>query len=170
MITGVNAPGRLPLVRAAAVLPALLLLAACGEPGDDTSSIDKARAAEYLRTFLIERDWERWPEFFAPNARINGSDLAMQIVRGSADGLNYSFTDLELTITDQLAEPQHVATTFVLEGVHVRPFNDQAATNKRLRIDGFALDRLEGGKVVESRLFIDVFGLTQRARAAAAGR
>ncbi len=44
------------------------------------------------------------------------------------------------------------------------------ATNKRLRIDGFALDRLEGGKVVESRLFIDVFGLTQRARAAAAGR
>jgi len=91
-------------------------------------------------------------------------------MRGSADGLNFSFADLELTITDQIAEPQHVATTFVLEGLHVQPFNDQPATNRRLRIDGFALDRLEGDKIVESRLFLDVFGLSQRARAAAAGR
>jgi len=105
-------------------------------------------------------------EYFAPNATINGSDLALQIMRGTADGLNYSFADLELTIGEQIAEPPRVATAFVLEGRHERPFNDQPATHKRLRIEGFVFDRYEGGKIVATRLFLDVWGLSQRAAAA----
>jgi len=144
------------------------VLAGCGGSGDDAAAADdKRRVAEYLRTFLIARDWQRWPDYFAPNATINGSDLALQIMRGTAEGLNYSFADLALTVEEQIAEPQHVATAFVLEGRHEHPFNDQPPTHQTLRIDGFAFDRLEGGKVVESRLFLDVWGLSQRAAAAA---
>jgi len=129
---------------------------------------DKRRAADSLRTFLIERDWQRWPEYFAPNATLNDSDLALQIMRGTADGLNFSFADLTLKIREQVAEPQRVAIVFVLEGRHERPFNDQPATHQRLQIDGFAFDRFESGKIVESRLFLDVWGLRGRVAAAAA--
>lgn len=153
--------------RLGALVPALLalaLLAGCGGAAD----ADKRRVADYLRTFLIERDWQRWPDYFAPNATLNGSDLALQIMRGTAEGLNFSFADLKLTIREQIAEPQRVATAFVLEGRHERPFNDQPATHLRLEIDGFAFDRFEGGKIIESRLFLDVWGSSRRAAAAGA--
>ncbi|HVS22950.1 MAG TPA: ester cyclase [Gammaproteobacteria bacterium] len=152
----------------AAGLLTLATLAGCGDHGASAAQADKRRAADYLRTFLIERDWQRWPEYVAPNATLNGSDLALQIMRGTAEGLNFSFADLKLTIREQVAEPQRVATAFVLEGVHERPFNDQPPTHRRLTIDGFAFDRFEGGKIVESRLYLDVWGLSQRAAAAAA--
>ncbi|HUL83130.1 MAG TPA: ester cyclase [Gammaproteobacteria bacterium] len=148
-----------------AALLAVATLAGCGRGAVDA---DKQRATDSLRTFLIERDWQRWPDYFAPNATLNDTDLALQIMRGTADGLNFSFADLKLTIREQVAEPQRVATVFVLEGRHERPFNDQPPTHQRLEIDGFAFDRFENGKIVESRLFLDVWGLSGRAAAAAA--
>ena len=146
-------------------LAAAALLASCGgkrEAATDTD-VDKRHAAEYLRAFLIDRDWQRWPQYFAPDAKLNDSDLALQIMRGTAEGLNFSFADLKLSIREQIAEPHRVATAFVLEGRHERAFNDQPPTHRRLEIDGYAFDRFEGGKVVESRLFIDVSNLSQRA-------
>jgi predicted ester cyclase len=153
------------------MVPACCCVAACGGQtahAPDTAP-DKAVAEEALRAFLIDRDWQRWPEIYSPNATVNGSDLALQIIRGTAEGLNYSFADLELSIDEQIAESAHVATSFSLDGRHEQPFNDLPATHERLRIDGFAFDRIENGKIVESRVFLDVWGLSQRA-AAAAGR
>lgn len=146
-------------------LAATALLAGCGGTRDEAAAtdVDKRHAAEYLRTFLIDRDWQRWPEYFAPDAKLNGSDMALQIMRGTAEGLNFSFAGLTLTVREQIAEPHRVATAFVLEGRYERAFNEQPPTHQRLEIDGYAFDRLEGGKVVESRLFIDVGSLSQRA-------
>ena len=147
-------------------LAAAALLAGCGGKRDEAATaadVDKRHAAEYLRAFLIDRDWQRWPEYFAPDAKLNGSDMALQIMRGTAEGLNFSFADLKLTIREQVAEPNRVATAFVLEGRHERAFNEQPPTHQRLEIDGYAFDHFEGGKVVDSRLFIDVWGLSQRA-------
>ena len=147
-------------------IAAAALFAGCGgkrdEPGAGTD-VDKRHAAEYLRTFLIDRDWQRWPEYFAPDATLNGSEMALQIMRGTSEGLNFSFADLTLTIREQIAEPHRVATAFVLEGRHERAFNEQPPTHQRLEIEGYAFDRFEDGKVVDSRLFIDVWGLSQRA-------
>jgi predicted ester cyclase len=145
---------------------------ACGGPtADDSDSAPaKAVSAAALRAFLIERDWQRWPELYSPDATVNGSDLALQILRGTSEGLHYSFADLALSIDQQVAERAHVATSFSLEGRHEQPFNDLPATHARLRIDGFAFDRIENGKIVESRLFLDVWGLSQRASAAARQR
>ena len=78
-----------------------------------------------------------------------------------------SFAGLTLSIREQIAEPNRVATAFVLEGRHERALNDQPPTHQRLEIDGYAFDRFEGGKVVESRLFIDVSSLSRRAALAA---
>ena len=147
-------------------LAAAALLAGCGGKRDEAETgadVDKRHAAEYLRAFLIDRDWQRWPEYFAPDAKLNGSDLALQIMRGTAEGLNFSFADLTLTIREQIAEPHRVATAFVLEGRHERAFNGQPPTHQRLEIEGYAFDRFEDGKVVDSKLFIDVWGLGQRA-------
>jgi len=151
------------------VLAAMALLGGCGGKRHEAATeadVDKRHAAEYLRAFLIDRDWQRWPEYFAPDAKLNGSDLALPIMRGTAESLNFSFAGLTLSIREQIAEPNRVATAFVLEGQYEREFNGEAPTHQRLEIDGYAFDRFERGKVVESRLFIDVWGLRQRAELA----
>ena len=147
-----------------AALAVAVLLTSCGGKRHEAATeadVDKRHAAEYLRAFLIDRDWQRWPDFFAPDAKLNGSDLALQIMRGTAEGLSFSFAGLTLSIREQIAEPNRVATAFVLEGRYEREFNGNAPTHQRLEIDGYAFDRFQRGKVVESRLFIDVGGLRQ---------
>ena len=149
-----------------AALAATALLASCGGKRHEAATeadVDKRHATEYLRAFLIDRDWQRWPDYFAPDAKLNGSDLALQIMRGTAEGLNFSFAGLTLSIREQIAEPNRVATAFVLEGRHEREFNGEAPTHQRVALDGYAFDRFERGKVVESRLFVDVSRLRQRA-------
>lgn len=146
-----------------------MLAAACTSSDGPTGlAADKQRVAAYLQTLLIDRNWAEWPAYFADDAKINGSDFAQQLMRSTADGLNYSFAELQLHVVDQVAEPGHVATFFVLEGRHQHPFNDQPATNRRVRLDGFVIDRFDNHRVVESRLFLDVWGLSQRVAAAGA--
>lgn len=149
-------------------LLACVLGTGCRNEGNAGAGSDAQRVKDSLQTFLIDRKWSEWPDYFAETATVNGSDLAQQIMRGSADGLNYSFAELTLRIVDQVAEPDHVATLFVLEGRHQRPFNDQPATNRRIELDGFVIDRFRDHKIVESRMILDVWGLSRRAAAAGA--
>ncbi len=145
-----------------------MLVVACGRAGDEAAvSADKQRVAQYLQTFLIDRNWSEWSRYFSPGATFNGSDLSQQIMRGTADGLNYSFADLELHVVDQVAEPNHIATFFVLSGRHERPFNDQPATHERVQLDGFVIDNFRDHKIVASRMVLDVWGLSRRTAAAA---
>jgi predicted ester cyclase len=148
------------------VLAAMALLGSCGGKRHEAATaadVDERHAAEYLRAFLIDRDWQRWPEYFAADAKLNGSDLALQIMRGTTEELNFSFSGLTLSIREQIAEPNRVATAFVLQGLFERAFNGEAPTHQRIEIDGYAFDRFDRGKVVESRLFIDVWGSSRRA-------
>jgi predicted ester cyclase len=166
MIRCVNRSGRALWVGIAFL--SCTLATACRNAGNANAATDARRVEDYLRTFLLDRKWSEWPDYFAETATINGSSLGLQIMRGTADGLNYSFAELTLRIVDQVAEPDHVATLFVLEGRHQRPFNDQPATNRRIELDGFVIDRFRDHKIVESRMILDVWGLSRRAAAAGA--
>jgi predicted ester cyclase len=136
-----------------------VLVAGCGEVAAPS---DKARVAEYLQALLVERDWARWPQYFDSSATINGSTFALQILRGTAEGLNYSFADLSIEVREQIEEPGRVATLFVLRGRHERPFNAQPATHKNVELEGFVLDHFRDGKVTESTMILDVWGLSGR--------
>ena len=97
---------------------------------------------------------------------MNGSDFALQILRGTSGGLHFSFGDLSVDVSEQVAEANLVATHFTFRGIHERPFNDQPATNLPVELGGFAIDRFEDGRIAESRMLLDVWGLSQRTAAA----
>jgi len=142
------------------------LLQGCGEPQDAArGEVHKERVRDYLQTLVVEENWSEWASFFSPEASINGSDLAVEIMRGTARGLHFSFGDLSLDIGEQVAEADRVATRFTFRGVHERPFNDQPATSLPVELGGFVMDRFENGRVVESRMLLDVWGLSQRTAA-----
>ena len=141
------------------------LLAGCG--GGEPTDSNELRVREYLQAMLVDRNFDQWSTYFDPAASINGSRLALEIMRGTADGLHHSFSDLRLEITEQIAEADSVATRFVIHGIHERPFNNQPATAKPVRLDGFVFDHLSDGRILESRMLLDVWGLSQRVAAQA---
>lgn len=143
-------------------------LQGCGEQEDSAQGeVLKERVRGYLQTLVVDENWPEWPTYFSPDASINGSDFALQIMRGTAGGLHFSFGDLRVDVGEQVAEADLVATRFTFHGIHERPFNDQPATNRPVELGGFVIDRFENGRVIESRMLLDVWGLSQRTAAAA---
>ncbi len=57
--------------------------------------------------------------------------------------------DTRMTVQDQIAEGDRVATHWSGEGTHQGDFMGIAATGKRVTVRGISLYRLAGGKIVE---------------------
>ena len=148
---------------------AAALLLGCSEQEDPTQTeVNKELVRAYLQTLIVDEDWSQWETYFSPDASLNGSGFALQIMRGTSNGLHFSFGDLSLEVGEQVAEANLVATRFTFRGIHERPFNDQPATNLPVELGGIAIDRFEQGRVAESRMLLDVWGLSQRTAAAGA--
>jgi steroid delta-isomerase-like uncharacterized protein len=96
---------------------------------------------------------------------INGSpdrDLSVAGFKQMIAGLLAAFPDLRLTIEDQFAAGDKVATRWVAEGTNSAPFGNVPATGRRVRVDGLILDRVADGKVVERWEQWDQSGMMQQ--------
>ena len=74
-----------------------------------------------------------------------------------------AFPDLSVTIVDQVAEGDKVATrNETSRGTHKGDLFGTAATGKQATVRGMEISRLAGGKVVETYVSWDTLGLLQQ--------
>ena len=73
-----------------------------------------------------------------------------------------AFPDQHWTIEEQIAEGDKVLTRFTWRGTHRGEFAGIPPTNERVEVWAMALDRMAGGKVVESRFIMDQVGMLQQ--------
>jgi len=73
-----------------------------------------------------------------------------------------AFPDIHLTIDDMVVEGDKVATRWTLTGTHKGEFMGRPPTNKKVTIWGITIDRVAGGKFVESWVRYDNLGLMQQ--------
>ena len=73
-----------------------------------------------------------------------------------------AFPDLRMTIDDQLAEGGSVVTRWTGRGTHSGALAGIRATGKVVAVSGISIDRLVGGKIVESWLETDRLGMLQQ--------
>jgi predicted ester cyclase len=66
-----------------------------------------------------------------------------------------AFPDLRLIIEDQIAECDKVATHWTARGTHTGDLIGIAPTGKQVVVSGISVNRLLGGKIVETWLAID---------------
>jgi steroid delta-isomerase-like uncharacterized protein len=105
-------------------------------------------------------------EIYAPD--YVGHDPAMpEDVRG-VDGARefYSmytsaFPDAEITIEDQLAEEDTVATRWTGRGTHQGELMGVPPSGNRVEVMGVTVSRIEGGKIVEEWDIYDALGMMQ---------
>jgi steroid delta-isomerase-like uncharacterized protein len=73
-----------------------------------------------------------------------------------------AFPDTQLIIDDQIAEGDKVVTRYTARGTHQGDFAGIPPTGRQVTGTGITIDRIEGGKIVESWNAFDQFALLQQ--------
>jgi steroid delta-isomerase-like uncharacterized protein len=84
-----------------------------------------------------------------------GLDGLKDILRAMRTG----FPDIVFSIEEQVAERDKVASRFEWTGTHNGEFLGIPATGRTVRVWGIVMDRLEDGRIKDTRIIMDTFGL-----------
>jgi steroid delta-isomerase-like uncharacterized protein len=93
---------------------------------------------------------------------IPGQTSGLEGFKEAVTMLQTAFPDLQITIEDQIAEGDKVATRYTIRGTHQGEFMGIAATGKPVTWTALVLQRVVSGKIQESWLQWDQLGLTQQ--------
>ena len=89
---------------------------------------------------------------------IHGAEGAKQYVTM----LRAAFPDIHITVEDQFAEGDRVATRWTAQATHTGTFQGIPPTGRQARVSAIDIDRIADGKVVECWTRIDELGLLQQ--------
>ncbi len=103
---------------------------------------------------ISEGDLDALDELMAP-------ELAEEFKRNLAE-IRQAFPDYAGTNVDQIAEGEKVANRFVFLGTHLGEFEGVAPTGKRVEFIGHSIDRVVEGKILESWVEVDMFGVMEQ--------
>jgi steroid delta-isomerase-like uncharacterized protein len=84
-----------------------------------------------------------------------GLDGLKDILRAMRAG----FPDLEFSIKEQISEGDKVVSRFEWTGTHRGEFLGVPATGRRVSVWGMVIDRLEDGRIKDTRIIMDTLGL-----------
>ena len=73
-----------------------------------------------------------------------------------------AFSDRQVVIADQVVAGDKVTTRWIATGVHAGQFNGIPATGRHVSMTGISIDRIAGGKIVESWEVTDDAGLLRQ--------
>ena len=74
-------------------------------------------------------------------------------------GERAAFPDLDFSIKEQIAEGEKVVSRFEWTGTHQQQFLGVPATGRPVQVWGVVIDRLEGGRIKDTRIIMDTLGL-----------
>jgi steroid delta-isomerase-like uncharacterized protein len=88
-----------------------------------------------------------------------GQGPGLQGLKDVLRGMRAAFPDMHWTIQEQIAEGDKVLSRFEWTGTHRRTFLGVPATNRPVTVWGMVIDRLEGGRIRDTRIIMDTLGL-----------
>ena len=80
-------------------------------------------------------------------------------------GMRTAFPDLHFSVEEQIAQGDKVLTRFEWTGTHRSDFLGVPATGRSVKVWGMVLDRLDQGRIKDTRIIMDIFGLMMQLEA-----
>lgn len=77
-------------------------------------------------------------------------------------GMRHAFPDLRVTIEEQIADDDKVATRKTFEGTHRGPFLGVEATGNAIRFEVIDILTIRDGKIRDHRVVVDQLGLMRQ--------
>ena len=88
-----------------------------------------------------------------------GQGLGLEGLKDVLRGMRAAFPDLHFSVEEQIAEGDKVLTRFEWAGTHRSDFLGVPASGRSVKVWGMVLDRLEEGRIKDTRIIMDIFGL-----------
>ena len=128
---------------------------------------NKAIVRRFLEGIFTQGDPDVVDELAAPGFVVHdpsgeAGDVDAEGVKGSIAWSHGAFPDLRVTIEDQVAEGDKVATRWTVLGTHRGEMMGAAATGNRVTFTGTQTDRISGGKIAESWSNWDTLGMLRQ--------
>jgi steroid delta-isomerase-like uncharacterized protein len=105
------------------------------------------RAAEFVWEDVIEQ------------VPLPGQGPGIEGLKDVLRAMRVGFPDLIFSVHEQVTEGDKVVSRFEWTGTHRGEFFGVPATGKPVRVWGIVIDRLEAGRIKETRLIMDTMGL-----------
>jgi predicted ester cyclase len=138
-----------------------------------STDANKALVQSFFDEVWNKGNYEYLDEIYSPDFRIHilwynlaaggpaeaqGIEPAKQVIRGWRDG----FPDIRVTVEDQVAEGDLVASRHLSVATHTREFQGFEPTGRTAEMTGTTLTRISDGKIVEAWTSWDVLGMMQQ--------
>ena len=121
---------------------------ACGER--DRLEANKALVRRYMEEMLNRGDIGAVAQVFPDSGYVlNGQLMRPTDVQMMRAQLLERFPDFRLVIEEQIAEGDQVVTRVTFHGTHRGEYRGIPATGRSVSYGGVAIDRIQGGKVIE---------------------
>ena len=76
--------------------------------------------------------------------------------------LRTAFPDMKWSVEEMIAAGEKVVTRFIWTGTHKGEFLGIPPTGRAVSVKGVVIDRIVGGKMTDSRILMDNFGMMQQ--------
>ena len=124
---------------------------------------NKAVIAAFIEEVINQKRLERADDLVLENFveldPLPGQQQGREGLKGILGMLFAAFPDMHWVIDETVAEGDKVVTRFTWTGTHGGPFMGIPATGKSVTVKGVVMDKLEGGKMAESRILMDNMGM-----------
>ena len=122
-----------------------------------SSEVNKALARRIVEEMWNMKNLQVVDEVYSPEFG-EGHEASRQFVTAQLT----TFPDLHITIQDQIAENDLVATRYVIRATHQREFANIPPTGKQFTVTGIEMHRFADGKLVELWNVVDLLGALQQ--------
>jgi len=110
----------------------------------------------------LERAGDLVKEDFVELDPLPGQQQGREGLKAVIGMLRLAFPDMHWVVKEMVAEGEKVVTRFVWTGTHRGVFLGIPATGSSVEVKGVVIDRLEDGKMADSRILMDTMGLMQQ--------
>ena len=118
---------------------------------------------EFIEKVLNRGEVDAAEEFFwedmVEQVPLPGQGPGVEGLKDALRGLREAFPDMHWTVQEQIAEGDKVVSRFEWTGTHRRTFLGVPATDRTVTVWGMVIDRLDGGKIKDTRIIMDTLGL-----------
>ena len=128
----------------------------------DNKTVIRRFIEEILNEGRFERLAELVREDFVELDPLPGQSQGRDGLEGVIRQMRNAFPDMHWVIEEMIGESDKVCTRFTWTGTHHAPFLGVPATGKRVTVKGVVIDRLDAGKMADSRILMDALGMMQQ--------
>jgi steroid delta-isomerase-like uncharacterized protein len=131
-----------------------------------SSEANKLVIRQFIEATLNKGDVEAAADYVAEDvielAPFPGQGPGLSGLKQVLLGMRVAFPDMRWTVEEQIAEADKVLTRFIWTGTHEAEFLGVPAKGRQVSVWGMVIDRLENGKIKDTRILMDTLGLMRQ--------